>query len=85
MARKKIIINGEHAAEKIDVSLTPSLIRFLDAIALIHNTSRTDIARNLMVDFIDEYRKQHGTHAIIKQIESEVSDKQIKKLAQKSE
>ena len=80
MGRQKLIINGEHAAEKIDIALTPSMIRFLDAIALIHNTTRTDVARNVILDFIARYRETQGTNPIIEQIEAETADHEIERL-----
>lgn len=83
MARKKIMIHGEHAAEKIDVSITPTMSRFLDAIALLHNTSRTDIARELLVAFIDTYRQRHADDPIVRRIESEVAQNAVAKLERK--
>lgn len=83
MARKRVMVDGEAATERVAFNITPTMDRFLDAIALIHNTERTEIVRSLIADFIDRYREQQGTHPIIQQIETEVSDAQIAKLTTK--
>jgi FMN-dependent NADH-azoreductase len=80
MARKKVMVDGEAATERVNFAITPTMDRFLDAIALIHNTERTEIVRSLISEFIERYRETHGTHQIIQQIESEVSASQIDKL-----
>jgi cytochrome c553 len=85
MARQRIIVDGEAATERVAFIVTPKMNRFLDAIALIHGTERTEIVRSLIADFIERYREQNGTHPVMKQIQDETSDAQIKKLAKKSE
>lgn len=85
MARKRVMVAGEAATARVNFAITPTMERFLDAIALIHNTERTEIVRSLIADFIDRYREQNGTHPVMKQIQDETSDAEIKKLAQKNE
>lgn len=80
MARKRVMVDGEAATARVNFAITPTMDRFLDAIALIHKIERTEIVRSLIADFIDRYREKNGTHPIIEQIEAETADHEIERL-----
>jgi uncharacterized Zn finger protein len=73
MGRKKITVAGEHATRRLHFAITPRMERFLDAIALINQCDRTEIIRDLLADFINQYRERHADNQILKEIEDETA------------